>query len=150
MRFARRCTSLALCAIVLNGAQASESSSLRRAEAGRVVWAAFECHALANVIGDSATSERSFLHGMEQGRQFLKDMQDGRIVATDIRAEVPMGVLDALSGSSNDFILGRIFESATQVALRDFQAVSLDNYMEERRTYAQSRFTELNCRLLDR
>lgn len=61
-----------------------------------------------------------------------------------------MGVLDALSGPSSDFILGRIFESATQVALRDFQAVSLDKYMEERRTYAQTRFMQSNCSLLGR
>ncbi|MCP1404593.1 hypothetical protein [Achromobacter insolitus] len=150
MRFARRCTSLALCAIVLNGAQASESSSLRRAEAGRAVWAAFECHALANVIGDPATSKRLFLHGMAQGRQFLEDMQAGRIVSSDIHSVVPMGVLDALSGPNADFVLGRIFESAAEAALHDFKGASLDKYMDERRAFAQSRFTQSNCRLVGR
>ncbi|MFY1988764.1 hypothetical protein ACOTCR_05820 [Achromobacter xylosoxidans] len=105
---------------------------------------------MANTIGDSAASERLFLHGMAQGQQFLKDMQAGRINSSDIHSEVPIGVLDSLSGPSSDFILGRIFESATQVAFHDFKAVSLDKYMDERRAFAQAKFTQSNCRLIGR
>ncbi|MEN5397127.1 hypothetical protein ABE612_06420 [Achromobacter xylosoxidans] len=105
---------------------------------------------MANTIGDSAASERLFLHGMAQGQQFLKDMQAGRINSSDIHSEVPIGVLDSLSGPSSDFILGRIFESATQVAFHDFKAVGLDKYMDERRAFAQAKFTQSNCRLIGR
>ncbi|MGS1006309.1 hypothetical protein [Achromobacter xylosoxidans] len=140
----------AFCLAVVPIAASANSDSLQAASAGRATWAAFECHALATVVGDSAAGERLFLHGMTQGRQFLKDMQAGRIDSSDISSEVPMGVLDALSGPSSDFILGRIFESATQAALHDFKAVSLDKYMDERRAFAQAKFTQSNCRLIGR
>lgn len=141
---------LTLCLTSSPMAASADSDSLQAASAGRATWAAFECHALANIIGDSAASERLFLHGMAQGRQFLKDMQAGRIDSSDIRSEVPMGVLDALSGPNADFVLGRIFESARQSALHDFKNVTLGKYMDERRTFAQSQFTQSNCRLVGR
>lgn len=140
----------ACCLAVLPAAASAESDSRQAASAGSATWAAFECHALANTIGDSAASERLFLHGMAQGQQFLKDMQAGRINSSDIHSEVPIGVLDSLSGPSSDFILGRIFESATQVAFHDFKAVGLDKYMDERRAFAQAKFTQSNCRLIGR
>ncbi|CUJ46620.1 Uncharacterised protein [Achromobacter sp. 2789STDY5608633] len=142
---------LALTLLLGASAQAAEEDSSARAARGNAVWAAFDCSVLAEHLKNTPEQTRLFNYGLAQGRQFIKDMQAKRINPTDIDSTVPMGVLNSLSGPSPDFMLGRIYASASESTLRDVFSLGgqwLDAAAQ--RTRAASKFASQNCNLVGR
>jgi len=89
------------------------------ARAARVMWSAFECFQFARMSDDSSNAERLFGVGYEAGQRFLTALEAGEISEEDARATVPIGVTFLLGGPSHDFVIGRVFESATGDAFDD-------------------------------
>lgn len=78
-------------------------------------------------------------------------MQAKRISQPAINSMVPVGVLNNLEGPSTEFMLGRVYASAAESALRDvyeFEGKHLDARAQEMR--AEGKFTSQNCDLLGR
>ena len=82
---------------------------------GRVMWSAFSCAAYAEMSGNIKEQERLFEVAFTTGRKFVDGVKNKTI--TEIEAKnAPIGVLMRMSGPSTDFVIGRIFEAATEDA----------------------------------
>lgn len=125
---------------------AAESADF--AKMGRAAWAAFECSSLASILGRPKDQERLFLFGYEQGKGFLHAMQGGRIAAKDFNSIPPSGLLMVAQGPTPDFILGRVFESAQENALKD--VITMDSVLHKdlQRSIASRKFTAGNCEII--
>lgn len=79
---------------------------------GRKMWSAFQCATYAELSGDEDEQARLFDVGYAAGKRFLEGIESKSIPKAAIQ-DAPIGVLLLLSGPNIDFMLGRIFESAT-------------------------------------
>ncbi len=70
----------------------------------------------ADVAGKKEESERLFNVAIRAGRQFLEALTSGRIPEAEVRSQVPIGITLKLGRPSIDFMLGRIYEDATENA----------------------------------
>jgi hypothetical protein len=125
---------------------AAESADF--AKMGRAAWAAFECSSLASVMEKPKDQERLFLFGYDQGKEFLNAMQSGRITQKDLSSIVPSGFLMLAQGPSVDFVLGRVFESAQENALKD--VITTDTVLSKdlQMSIALRKYTSGNCELI--
>jgi hypothetical protein len=112
---------LLLLLLFVNPLAAQDRSDAR---AAREMWSAFECFQLAQMSEDSGSAERLFEVGYKAGQRFLAALEAGELSEGDVRATVPIGVILLLSGPSRDFIIGRVFQSATGEA---FESVVKEN-----------------------
>lgn len=122
-----------------------------RASRGLAVWVAFGCNALAAQLNRTDDQRPLFDYGVEQGRQFIKDVQANRISKAAIDSVVPVGVLRSLEGPSADFMLGRVYAAAEENALRDIYKAG-GQYLdaEGRSMRATNKFSDKNCDLVGR
>ena len=128
-----------------------------RPNLGRVMWSAFACAAYAELSGDEREQKRLFDIGYNAGTTFLASIKNQTIPETE-RPETPVGVLLRLAGPSNDFMIGRIFESAMADAFDD--VVKEDNNGlpllnptdwadgELKVTRAKNKYQSSNCALI--
>jgi hypothetical protein len=122
---------------------AAESTEF--AKMGRTVWAAFECSSLASVLKKPKDQERLFRFGYEQGREFLHALQGGQITAKDLNSITPSGFLLVAQGPTADFILGRVFESAQENALKDVITTESVLHKDLQQAIALRKYTSGNC-----
>ncbi len=139
---------------------AEEADTLER-NLGRITWSAFECHIYADLKGDIKESERLFLLGYESGQTFLKQVVSGEISDEYLRSNVPWGITMLLrdGGPSEEFILGRIYETAAQEAFdnavkedRNGRTLPVDQWRmdgELKKMFAENYYTNSNCELLE-
>jgi hypothetical protein len=81
---------------------------------GQKLWDAFECGALAEYADKPEESGRLYKLGYDQGKTLLDAFRAGKI-DQQARSKLSIPVLLMLGGGPTvDFILGRIFEAATQ------------------------------------
>jgi hypothetical protein len=114
----------------------------------RLSWSAFECSSLASVMSDQAEQERLFTLGYEQGKVFIQAARSNRIDQKDINNDVPSGFLMLMQGPTPDFVLGRVFESAQENALKDVITPSSVTNKELKVLLAQGKFSKQNCNVL--
>lgn len=116
---------------------------------GRQAWSAFECSAWASKIGEDKEAERLFNFGYDQGKKFLGALKVGKINQEDISSEVPIGVTMLLQGPTEEFILGRIYETCQEEALKDvFNSGDQYNTEELQKSIAENKFMDANCQLI--
>ena len=108
---------------------------------GRVSWSAFECSSLASVMNEGKEQERLFALGYQQGKAFIDALQKNRIELKDRNEQVPSGFLLLLQGPTPDFVLGRVFESAQENALKDVFTPDSITSKDLQATLARSKFT---------
>lgn len=125
---------------------AAESADL--AKMGRAAWAAFECSSLASVLERPKDQERLFRFGYEQGKEFLHAMQGGRITAKDLNSIAPSGLLMVAQGPTADFILGRVFESAQDNALKDVITTETVLHKDLKQAIASRKYSSGNCEII--
>jgi hypothetical protein len=126
--------------------------------AARKAWSAFSCAVFAELSGKPSEQERLFKLGYTSARRFVADMaaspQD-----ESIREGAPVGILLLLEGPSEEFIVGRIFESVTehaydQVVKRDSAGKSIHEPAkwlvdeELKKSRANHLYRERNCELV--
>jgi hypothetical protein len=94
---------------------AEGSSADNKPNLALVMWSAFSCATYAEISGNKPEQERLFEVGYNAGRTFVDGFKNKTITETEAK-DAPLGVLMLLSGPTTDFIIGRIFESATEDA----------------------------------
>jgi hypothetical protein len=100
--------------LLLSNASAVEDLSKNLAIKGKRSWMGLRGFWLANQAGDTKKAEQFFEFGYSQGKEFLEALRSGKIKDEDIRSELPFIMLYLLQGPTDDFILGRMFESTNQ------------------------------------
>jgi hypothetical protein len=100
--------------LFLSNAFATEDLSKSLAIKGKRSWVGLRGFWLANQAGDTKKAEQFFEFGYSQGKEFLEALRSGKIKEEDIRSELPVIMLFLLHGPTDDFILGRMFESTNQ------------------------------------
>lgn len=136
---------------------AHAESAADKARLGRTLWSAFQCASYAELSGDKEEQERLFIVGVRAGRDFLRALEAKEIPAEVARSEVPIGVTMLLQGPSYDFVIGRIFENATDDAydsiVKENNGIPLDPSRwvrddEIRKLKAQNEYLRGNCALV--
>lgn len=124
-------------------------SSKEYAQMAKATWSAFECSSLASKAGNPKEQERLFLYGYEQGKKFISAVQAKKVDQKDLSSEAPLIMLLLLQGPNPDFMLGRVFESAQDSALKEiFKTGDHFNSNEEQKAIAKNNFWNLNCQLI--
>lgn len=123
--------------------------SVDYAQMAKATWGAFECSSLAGKLKKTSEQERLFLFGYAQGKEFIAALKAGKIKREDLSSNAPVGVLLLLQGPTPDFMLGRIFESAQDNALKDVYRVGdYFNSEKEQEVAAATKFASSNCQLI--
>ena len=81
----------------------------------RIMWSAFSCSTFAEMSGNTSERERLFKVGYKAGRAFVDGVKKKTLPETEAK-DAPIGVLMRMSGPTTDFVIGRIFEAATDDA----------------------------------
>jgi hypothetical protein len=81
-----------------------------------LMWAAFRCSAFAQLSANQSEEARLFTVGLQAGREFLTAWQNGRVTDEDMHKRVPAIVIGLLKGPNPEFVLGRIFQEASDTA----------------------------------
>ena len=125
-------------------------SSEEYARMSRASWSAFECAALADVLGKTKDHERLFNFGYEQGKTVIDAARNGQVDQKDLHSISPSGFLMLARGPTADFALGRVFEGALENALKD--VITPETVLEEelKQSIASRKFREGNCEILGR
>jgi hypothetical protein len=110
------------------------------------MWAAFMCatyaeNADAELSASEAAQKRFFTLGYDTGRLFLEGINDGTISAAEVN-RAPVYVVLLLQGPSIDFILGRMFEFASQNA---YEKISKSG---DTAIVAATQYRQSNCALI--
>ena len=129
---------------------ASAQSSKEYAQMAKASWSAFECSSLASKSGVAGEQQRLFLFGYEQGIKFIVAVQSKKVNQKDLSSEAPLIMLLLLQGPTPDFMLGRIYESAQNSALKEvYKTGEHFNSDEDQKIIANNKFEKLNCELID-
>ena len=125
-----------------------------------VTWSAFECQMYAHLAENTPESERLFQLGYNSGKEFMRQVFSGELSNDYLRSNAPMGITMLLrdGGPSEEFILGRIYETVTQYAYenavkKDKTGVTLppDKWRmdkELQQFYSANIYSDKNCELL--
>lgn len=142
-----RITLIAALSLVAPASMAQDSVTY--AQMAKATWSAFECSSLASKLKKPSEQERLFKFGYSHGKAFIAALQTGKIKSEDLSANAPVGVLLLLEGPTPDFMLGRIYESAQDNALKDVYRVGDHfNSDEEQELAASNKFASSNCQLI--
>jgi len=143
-----RITLTALLATLISPVSMAQDS-VTYAQMAKATWSAFECSSLASKLKKPADQERLFKFGYNQGKAFITALQSGKIKREDLSSNAPVGVLWMLEGPTPDFMLGRIYESAQDNALKDVYRVGDHfNSDEEQELAASNKYASSNCQLI--
>ena len=107
---------LALCAACDRAAPGGGGREPAAADAGRLLWSAFECSSYADMAGRPEEQQRLLGVGVDIGRRFVDGVRNKTIPEAEISSTVPVAVLTAMAGPTTDFVLGRIYATAAQQA----------------------------------
>lgn len=108
----------ALLALMPGAAFAGDGAA--EAQLSRRMMIAFVCSIFAGVAGTADEEKRLFELGISDGRAFIEAYRNGKISESVLNNEVPMlGVLALMSGPSDDFMLGRIYESVANSVFKE-------------------------------
>jgi hypothetical protein len=128
------------------------------ARAAQVMWNAWLCSIYAELKGDADEQGRLFTLGYSKGKQFIDAAAAGTITPDEGRTIVPMAVGMLMAGPSQEFVLGRIFESAAgrafdHVATEDADGMPLApaDYIvddELKASIATTKYMGSNCELI--
>jgi hypothetical protein len=128
------------------------------ARAARVMLSAWMCSEYAEIKGDEAESERLFLLGYGAGKQFLAAAKAGTITPEERHSTVPMVLQWMMSGPTPEFILGRMYESATSDAFDKVTAKNANGFPLEvkdwitddklKTSIAETKFVQANCEII--
>ncbi len=80
-------------------------------------WTAFECSVLAEQKEDPVEAERLFMLGYDEGMEFLRAIEratEAEEPTLIVLLNAPLGFVRRMSGPTNDFRLGRIYEAAIE------------------------------------
>lgn len=128
---------------------ATAQDSKTYAQMAKATWSAFECSSLASKAGKPKEQERLFLYGYEQGKIFISAVQAKKVEQKDLSSEAPLIMLLLLQGPTPDFMLGRVYESAQDSALKEvFNTGEHFNSDEVQGTIAANKFRKFNCQLI--
>lgn len=128
------------------------------ARAAKVMWTAWLCSTYAELSSDVDEQRRLFTLGYSSGQRFIAAAAAGTITADEANSIVPMAVGFLMAGPSEEFILGRIFESAANqgfddVVKHDANGMYLElkdwvNDDELKASVATNKYLEGNCEIL--
>lgn len=104
-----------LLAFLPRALSAEEARPPEKANIARVMWSAFSCATFAGLSGNNKEQERLFELGYKSGKTFVDGVKNKTITETEAK-EAPVGVLWHMGGPTTDFIIGRIFEAASDDA----------------------------------
>jgi hypothetical protein len=99
-------------------------------------------------LGRPKDQERLFLLGYEHGKLFLQALQSGKILDKDVKSITPSGFLMVAQGPSIDFILGRVFESAQENALKDVITQDSVVHKDLQISIASRKYSSGNCDII--
>lgn len=140
---------LTFAAMFIAGSPAFAQTSKDYAAMGAATWAAFECSSLAAHSKNAEQQERLFLYGYKKGQEFVKAALGNKVDRKDLLSDVPSGLVMLLEGPSIDFILGRVYESAQDNALKGVFLTNGElNSRELQVAYSETKFQKANCRLV--
>lgn len=97
----------------------TSGASVEDAKAARVMWTAFECGTYAELSGEADRASELFATGLDAGRRFYAALEAGTMTDEELRQHAPMILGSLNAGPSVDFILGRVFQYATDAARAD-------------------------------
>ena len=120
------------------------------ARMSRASWSAFECAALADVLGKTKDHERLFNFGYVQGKSFIDAARKDQVDQKDLNSISPSGFLMLAQGPTADFALGRVFQGAVENALKDVITSETVLAEELKQSIASRKFSEGNCEILGR
>lgn len=129
-------------------ADARQTESKQLALEGLRLWAAFHSAVFAEVAGEKDMQAKLFEIGLRAGRKFLAAVDAKKISQDDANSTVPTVVLLTAQGPTHDFILGRIWEIASQDAYDQFKVKDGVMGKEEMKMIAQRELRKANAELL--
>ena len=91
--------------------------SLRLARGGRRAWDASQCAGFAAAMHDKEAFDGVFARGFSTAHLFLDALQKERIKRAHFDKEIPSPMRASLEGSSADFIVGRVYQTALESAV---------------------------------
>ena len=128
-------------------AKTSKEYALMSAE----VWSAFSCSVLASKSKNKDEQERLFKYGYKHGLIFINAINSGKVNQEDISSNTPIGVAFLLQGPTADFMLGRIYEYASDEALKEvYKSNGKYNSEDIQTSIATNEFLKRNCKLIGR
>lgn len=101
--------------LVLTSQTLLAADSNTKPNTARLMWSAFSCATFAELSGDRKEQERLFELGYKAGKIFVDGVRTKTISEAEVK-EAPVGVLWHMGGPTTDFVVGRIFEAATDDA----------------------------------
>jgi len=117
---------------------------------------AFQCATLASFAKNTEEAERLFLYGYEQGKAFIGAISEKNITEEEVQ-KAPLSILLTLQGPNPDFMLGRIYEYASESTYDSItdrmkkEGVSetyLLTNVQLRGSWARNMFNEQHCSLI--
>jgi len=114
-------TTIATAASLLCCVQGTALSNSPKPRLGFLMWSAFQCATYAEMAGNKeipgnkAEQRRLFQVGYDAGTKFLTGIRNHTISNAEA-ADSPWQVEMLLGGPTNDFMIGRIFQSASDDA----------------------------------
>ncbi len=125
---------------------------------GRTIWSAFECSIFAEISGKPEEQVRLFKLGYETGKEFMHDLKNDKITQNEY-GEIPIGIRFVLAGPSEEFVLGRIYETVAgdaseAVTKRNNQGIWVADPSkwvtdaELKKSIAGSKYAKNNCELI--
>jgi hypothetical protein len=137
-------------ALAALSASADAQTSEEYAQMSKLSWSAFECAALASSAGETEQEQRLFKLGYDRGKTFLDAAFAGKIEQRHLLFIVPVGFSLRMEGPTSDFVLGRVWEGATDDALKavhqDERGEPVSSDLWQMR--AQTEFRRKNCELI--
>jgi hypothetical protein len=93
--------------------RAQPSAQSPNGDTAVLVLVAFQCSVYAEMSKEPQESLRLFRLGYDNGQRFLEAVRDKKIPEAELRSKVPIGVSGVMEGPTTDFMLGRIYETAS-------------------------------------
>lgn len=124
-------------------------SSKDLAGKGTILWRGYECSELYRFLGDTIKGDTFFNIGFNEGRLFLKAIEDNKITKEDLYQVVPKIIEYILVGPSIDFVLGRVHTIAEQDAILSVSMSNREDNSDIIRTeLAKAKIEKCGCKSL--
>lgn len=111
----RQTLSAVVVAVAAQALLVVEAGAADKANDARIMWSAFSCAVYAEISGNNKEHERLFEVGYKAGKAFVDGVRNKTIAEAEVK-EAPVGVLWHMGGPTTDFVVGRVFEAASEDA----------------------------------
>jgi hypothetical protein len=123
--------------------------SKNRAENINFAYTAWGCaHIAAHSETYTEHADRLFRYGMDKGKQFMEDVENGRIEEKEIHETIFWIINTVLTGGGGDFMLGRLFQLTEDEALKEYTEQPFDKDVAKMKM--DTKFREKNCNFIGR